>query len=88
MNSLSRKMTNIVRRMVPIANKSPMLSQHAAVLVKNGVVVSTGHNDIWRTSSVHAEQRAIDLYLAKFGLSLRSLYGGSLGERGHQEPHK
>lgn len=73
MSEISLKLSNILRRMISVASQSTMASQHAAVLLKKGKVVSMGHNTIWRTSSVHAERRVVDLYLAAMGYKFETL---------------
>lgn len=68
---LNNRLRNIANKLPAYAAKSTMLSQHSAVLVKNGVPLMYSYNKILGSNTVHAECDVIRRYLLSQGIRCR-----------------
>jgi deoxycytidylate deaminase len=60
--------TNIIHKLCYLANKSNIIHKHAAAVVKNGRIFSTGINSMRKCDSIHAERAALNNYLKLYGI--------------------
>jgi hypothetical protein len=68
---MSSKLCNIINRLPAHAEKSQMLNQHGAVLVKNGIPLVYSYNKIIGGNTMHAECDVIRRYLLSQGIRCR-----------------
>lgn len=69
------KFQNILKRLPQIASKSAVNHQHGAIVIRNGVPVAWGFNNIKGNRTYHAEHDVIRKYL-----SLRGIKGWEKGQ--------
>jgi cytidine deaminase len=58
------KFNTIIYRLTLLSQKSILECKHAAAVIKYGVIVSIGYNEIIASASVHAECMAINKYIS------------------------
>lgn len=70
-NRINSKLMNIIGRLPVHANKSSMLNQHGAALMRNGVPLICSYNKIIGGNTMHAECDVIRRYLLSQGIRCR-----------------
>ena len=68
--TISKRLENILARLPEIANDAILNFKHAAMLIRNGKVLSCGINSVNGLKTKHAEINAIEKYFNIHNLKL------------------
>lgn len=68
---LSKKRSNIINKLMTVAENSSITHKHAAVVVSGGKTLAWGFNSIKGGKTIHAEHAALQSFMNHYRVTLR-----------------